>query len=705
VSFFGFLKKGVLAASAICSSGLVSAQVLMSGGTYSQDFDSLANSVGQNTNWVDNLTLPGWYISKSVAPNAVTSYRVDSGASLTGAIYSYGTNDANGITDRALGSVAAGTPGNFAYGIRFTNDTGSAQSNITVSYTGEQWRNGGNASAQKLAFSYLVSSSPITSSDALNANSWTAFTGLDFTTPTTGLTAGALDGNNPANEEVFTNVVLSGIVVQPGQEIFLRWFDTNDTGNDHAVAVDNLTVSFSVSANSPPPQTNSPVITTQPQSEAAGEGGFAIFSAGATGSPSPDYQWQFNNTNLVGQTGSTLALNNLTTNQAGIYSVLVTNSAGATNSRSAALIVMPVSFDATNGGIRILQYNVEGNGVADWHTNTAQAQAIGRELVYLNPDIVTFNEIPTNGLALMPDWMKAFLPGYFLATNSTSDGYIQSVIASRFPITRSASHLQYSSLAPYNYTGTGFTRDLFEAQIAMPNWPLPLHVFVAHLKSTGSNNPQDDANKRAAMASAVSNYFATVFLPGANGTDPYLLAGDMNEDAFSPDADYVSGQPIQRLTSPPTGLQMTIPINPVTRTDLTESIQGTLNTRFDYILPCGLLFSNITGGEVFRTDLLASFPPNLFSNDDKTASDHLPVLLVFNNPFDTPFKLLSIVRTNQNITLNWESQNNRVFNIEASPDLFLWTPFATNIPTTTDIFAFTTNVTDSAKFFRVYRVP
>ena len=677
----------------------------MSGGTYSQDFDSLANSVGQNTNWVDNLTLPGLYISKSVAPNAVTSYRVDSGASLTGAIYSYGTNDANGITDRALGSVAAGTPGNFAYGIRFTNDTGSAQSNITVSYTGEQWRNGGNASAQKLAFSYLVSSSPITSSDALNANSWTAFTGMDFTTPTTGLTAGALDGNNPANEEVFTNVVLSGVVVQPGQEIFLRWFDTNDTGNDHAVAVDNLTVSFSVSANSPPPQTNSPVITTQPQSEAAGEGGFAIFSAGATGSPSPDYQWQFNNTNLVGQTGSTLALNNLTTNQAGIYSVLVTNSAGATNSRSAALIVMPVSFDATNGGIRILQYNVEGNGVADWHTNTAQAQAIGRELVYLNPDIVTFNEIPTNGLALMPDWMKAFLPGYFLATNSTSDGYIQSVIASRFPITRSASHLQYSSLAPYNYTGTGFTRDLFEAQIAMPNWPLPLHVFVAHLKSTGSSNPQDDANKRAAMASAVSNYFATVYLPGANGPHPYVLDGDMNEDAFFPDADYVSGQPIQRLTSPPTGLQMTIPINPVTRTDLTESIQGSLDTRFDYILPCALLFSNIAGSEVFRTDLLTNFPSNLFSNDDKTASDHLPVLLVFNNPFDTPFKLLSIVRTNQNITLNWESQNNRVFNIEASPDLFLWTPFATNIPTTTDIFAFTTNVTDSAKFFRVYRVP
>jgi endonuclease/exonuclease/phosphatase family metal-dependent hydrolase len=690
-----------LAVSVICSSGLVSAQVLMSSGTYSQNFDSLANS--GSPGWTDNSTLPGWYISKSVAPNNVTGYTPGTGSSGTGAIYSFG---ASGSTERALGSVASGTPGNFAYGVRFTNDTGSAQSNIMVSYTGEQWRNGGNVNAQKLAFSYLVSNSPITNSDAVNANIWTTFTGLDFTTPTTGATASALDGNNPANEQVFTNVVLSGVVVPAGQEIFLRWFDTNDVGNDHAVALDNLTVSFSASTNSPP--ATAPVITLQPRSQAAGEGGFAIFSADATGSPAPNFQWQLNRTNLPGATSATLALNNLTTSQAGTYSVTVTNAAGATNSSSAALIVAPVSFDATNGGIRILQYNVAGNGVADWSTNTAQAQAIGRELVYLNPDIVTFNEIPTNGLALMPNWMKAFLPGYYLATNSTSDGYIQSVIASRFPITRSASHLAFSSLAPYGYTGTSFTRDLFEAQIAAPNWPLPLHVFVAHLKSTGSSDPQDDADKRAAMASAISNYFATVFLPGTNGTHPFVLDGDMNEDAFFPDTDYVSGQPIQRLTSPPTGLQMTIPINPITRTDLTESIQGSLDTRFDYILPCGLLFSNIAGSEVFRTDLLASFPPNLFSNDDKTASDHLPVLMVFNNPFDTPFKLLSIVRTNQSVTLNWESQNNRTFAIEVSSNLAVWTPFATNLFTTTtnSPFVFTTNnVADKTRFFRVYRVP
>ena len=666
----------------------------MGGGTYSQNFDSLANS--GSSSWTDNSTLPGWYVSKSMAPSNVTSYTAGTGSSTAGAIYSFG---ASGSSERALGSVASGTPGDFAYGVRFKNDTAEAQTNLLISYAGEQWRNGGNTSAQTLEFSYRVSDTPITDSDAANANTWTRVPALDFITPTTSTTAGALDGNETANEEIFANVALPGVVVEPGQEIFIRWFDPNDSGYDHGVAIDNLTVSFQVATASPP------IITAQPQSQAAGENGFAIFSASAAGVPSSAFQWQFNGTNLAGQTSSTLALNNLTTNQAGRYSVVATNSAGATNSRSATLVVMPNSFEATNGAIRILQYNIKGNGVANWHTNTAQAQAIGRELGYLAPDIVTFNEIPVDGVELMPDWMKAYLPGYYLATNSTSDGYIQSVIASRFPITRSASHLQFSSLAPYGYTGTGFTRDLFEAQIAMPNWPLPLHVFVAHLKATSSSNPQNGADKRAAMASAISNYFVNVFLPGANGSHPYVLTGDMNEDAFFPDTDYVSGQPIQRLTSPPTGLQMTTPINPVTHADLTESIQGSLDTRFDYILPCGLLFSNIAGGEVFRTDLLTNFPPNLFSNDDKIASDHLPVLMVFRNPFDTPFKLLSIVRTNQHITLRWESQSNRVFNIEASPDLRLWTPFATSIATSTDTSSFTTNLTNAEKFFRLYRVP
>jgi endonuclease/exonuclease/phosphatase family metal-dependent hydrolase len=680
------------------------AQISMSGGTYHQGFDSLANS-GSTNGWTDNSTLPGWYAAKSVLPGAITRYIANAGSLTTGSLYSYG---ATASANRALGVLVSGTAGNIAFGLRFTNDTASAQGNILISFTGEQWRNA-NAVAQTLAFSYQTENL-LTNANGPGAFVWTPFTALDFTTPITGGSTGALDGTAAANQTVFTGVPLTGVVVQAGQELFLRWFLARPgSGSSHGVAIDDLIVSFQAVGNSPP------AITSTPQSEAAGEGGFAFFSVAAVGSPLPDFQWQFNGTNLPGATNATLLLNHLTMDQAGSYSVLVTNLAGATNSGVATLLVTPTSLLATNGAIKILTYNVAGNNsgtetnAADWSTSAPQVQAIGRELIFLNPDIITFNEIPViNGVAQMPDWVNAYLPGYFLATNSVGDGYIQSVIASRFPITRSASHLAYSSLAPFGYTGTGFTRDLFAAQIAVPNWPLPLHVFVAHLKATGSTKPQDDANKRAAMASAISNYFATVFLPGTNGSHPYVLCGDLNEDAFFPGPDYFSGRPIQRLTAPSTGLQMTIPVNPVTHADLTESIQDLLDMRFDYILPCGLLFSNIAGSEVFRTDLLTNLPPNLFSSDDFTASDHLPVLMEFNNPFNTPFKLLSLVRSNQSLTLQWESQVNRNFSIETSSNLFSWTPFLTGVftATTSSPFVFTTNnIADSIKFFRIRREP
>ena len=75
-------------------------------------------------------------------------------------------------------------------------------------------------------------------------------------------------------------------------------------------------------------------------------------------------------------------------------------------------------------------------------------------------------------------------------------------------------------------------------------------------------------------------------------------------------------------------------------------IQGTggLTVRYDYILPCGLLFSNITSSQVFRTDLFQPAAPQSENNDNITASDHLPVMMFFGNPYARPFRLISIAR-------------------------------------------------------------
>ena len=466
-----------------------------------------------------------------------------------------------------------------------------------------------------------------------------------------------------------------------------------------ALNLDNLRVGtsfadvFSNGAGQPP------AITSQSPNQTITNGASVTFSVSASGTPPLSYQWQLNGTNLPGAVSSNLTLTGVTFAQAGFYAVVVTNAVGSTISDPVALSVWCTSAPAFS----YLTYNAHGNGLTNWSTNLWHVQAIGRQMQYLNPDIITFNEIPVtnNCTAQMADFVTAFRPGYYLVTNSTDDGFIRSVILSRFPIVSSTSRLHGSDLTPYGYTNSGFTRDLFEAQISVPGFPQPLHVFTAHLKSAQDAN---SSAKRAAEAGAVSNFFATVYL-ATNSLQPYVLSGDMNEDILRPPVS--NPQSIQRLISAPTGLQLATAVNPFTGSERTWSIQDAdgLTVRYDYILPCGLLFSNITSSQVFRTDLLYPVPSNLYSNDNKIASDHLPVFMVFGNPFNTPFRLLSIGVTNQNISLKWESASNRQYHVDVSSDLAAWMPLATNLAATGTNFTFATNVPGDVKFFRIRRAP
>lgn len=162
---------------------------------------------------------------------------------------------------------------------------------------------------------------------------------------------------------------------------------------------------------------------------------------------------------------------------------------------------------------------------------------------------------------------------------------------------------------------------------------------------------------------------------------------------------------LQRLFSPPTGLKLTHPRNPVTGSINTFSIQGSLNERLDYIFPNGLLFSNIKTSQVFRTDLPNPLPPNLHSNDDVVASDHLPVMMVFNHPYDQPFRLTAITRSPPNVKLEWESVFGQPYRVDVSSNLIAWNVLASNLTATSNVFTLVTNVTGEARFFRVYRVP
>ncbi len=441
-----------------------------------------------------------------------------------------------------------------------------------------------------------------------------------------------------------------------------------------------------------------PSISAHPANQTVVEGGTAIFIVRAEGTPPLSYQWQWNGSNIPGATGTALTLANVTTSQGGNYRVQVSNPYGALFSE-VALLTVNTTTAYQPAALSLLSYNVKGNGATNWSTNAPQVQAIGRQMSYLKPDVITFQEIPFNLSHEMTNFVKAYLPGYFLANNSGTDGFVRSVIASRFPITRSQKWLDGVSLTNFGYNGN-FTRDLFEAQIAVPGFAQPLHVFTTHLKSGGS---ADDAQRRAAEAGAISNYFVTGFLT-TNSQRPYVLTGDINEDVDNPPSN--SQQPVQRLANLATGLQWTTPRNPFDNNQRTWSIQAaSLSSRLDYIFPGGLLFTNIASSQVFRTDLLNPTPPAIQQFDNKTASDHLPVLMVFHNPWEPPFHIASLTRSNQQVTLNWQSALGRQYNVEAGSTLGIWSVLASNLTAQGSGMTFATNTAQPLYFFRVRRLP
>jgi Ig-like domain-containing protein/FIMAH domain-containing protein len=89
-----------------------------------------------------------------------------------------------------------------------------------------------------------------------------------------------------------------------------------------------------------------PYVISQPTNVTVTVGGTATFEVLAGGKQPLFYQWTFNGTNIDGATNASLTLTDVQTNQAGHYSVSITNAFGSTNSASTILNLPPVA-DAT----------------------------------------------------------------------------------------------------------------------------------------------------------------------------------------------------------------------------------------------------------------------------------------------------------------------------------------------------------------------
>lgn len=83
----------------------------------------------------------------------------------------------------------------------------------------------------------------------------------------------------------------------------------------------------------------SPVIVRHPQNESVAPGANAVFSVDVTNSTDVTYQWRRDGAPLSGQTGSSLAVLNVSANDVATYDVVVTNPSGSVTSDTANLVI------------------------------------------------------------------------------------------------------------------------------------------------------------------------------------------------------------------------------------------------------------------------------------------------------------------------------------------------------------------------------
>lgn len=235
--------RSIVSAAALAAAALPAhAAISLSSGasTYSESFDTLA-SAGNNMAWANDSTLQGWSLFTG-AGNAISSYRANSGGTTAGSFYSWGST-----AERALGGL--GSNGTYFGGsangtvagyiaLALTNTSGAAFDSFTLSFDGEQWRNGSNPATQTMALQYGFGATfgAVTTWNTPGAV-------FNWTSPVASVGAAAVNGNTAGLVANVGGTVTTNWAA--GDTLWVRWIENNDTGNDHGLAIDNLSLSVS----------------------------------------------------------------------------------------------------------------------------------------------------------------------------------------------------------------------------------------------------------------------------------------------------------------------------------------------------------------------------------------------------------------------------------------------------------------------------
>jgi subtilase family serine protease len=156
-----------------------------------------------------------------------------------------------------------------------------------------------------------------------------------------------------SNTSAWLNASPSGGMLTPGGPATIVTVSLNNTASNLVLGTYNATLSFTnlhdnvgqtrqFTLNIVPP----PTITSQPANQAVLEGAPAVFNVSATGGLPLGYQWQFDGTNLTdggnisGSLTTNLVITDISSNDVGNYTCVVTNPAGVVVSSNAALTII-----------------------------------------------------------------------------------------------------------------------------------------------------------------------------------------------------------------------------------------------------------------------------------------------------------------------------------------------------------------------------
>jgi len=332
-------------------------------GSYSQDFDTLATAGSSSI-------LPADWLILETGTNANSTYTAGTGSSNTGDTYSFG---ASGSSERALGGLQSGSliP---SFGTSFTNNTGAAITSLTVSYQGEQWRLGSAGRADRLDFQYSLDAT------SLSAGTWLDVDSLDFSSSTTAIPLGVLDGNTNSG---LINTTISGINIPAGATFWFRWQDFNASGADDGLAIDN----FSIATGITPPPTAGVTITesnggTQVNEQGETTNTYAIAlnttpTSAVTIAIAADSQTQISSDGVNFSSALNVVLNSTTPQTITVRAINDTNIETATH--TGVITHTVTSSDASYSGLAVPNLNVSvlDNDVALMLTKINEIQGSG----------------------------------------------------------------------------------------------------------------------------------------------------------------------------------------------------------------------------------------------------------------------------------------------------------------------------------------